>query len=347
MGQPGLAKMDLVVDHARQNEQAAGVDDFVGGGRRRGVDGGDLTITQQQAGFRDASREDDTTANDESSMRHDSGDEGKEDRSAASPAAAEIDSMQTLPLDHPALAPYRSLRTRNPIAGSGRYIVESEKLVDRLVESGWPIESIVVDRRIEKVPDAWRRRCEQIYRIDDAGELVGFAFHRGALACGIRPTLRPVEIPANGPWRALYMYGVQDPENCGVILRSAAAMGLEHVIFGPHCVDPLARRVIRVSMGSVWKVELFREAASTELLRRCRELDIATLATTPRPDAEVLQRLAVGDRWLLLVGNEAHGLPDELIAGCRYAVQIPMKAGVDSLNVAIATSIVLNRLLYP
>lgn len=253
-------------------------------------------------------------------------------------------------LTDPRLDAYRELRTRNPTRYGRRFIVESEKLVGRMVASGLEVESILVDATVATVPVEWSHSCSQIYRISDASPLVGFHFHRGALACGIRPAERSaidwladaVETPHEVS--AVYLHGVQDPENLGSIFRCCAAMGVRHAILGPQCADPLSRRVVRVSMGGVLKLQLLVDLRPLDFLHAARTGRVDTVAATLSSAAVPLPQLRTSGRWILLLGNEAYGLPQEVVEACSHGATIPMRFGVDSLNVAVAAGIFMYQL---
>jgi tRNA G18 (ribose-2'-O)-methylase SpoU len=242
--------------------------------------------------------------------------------------------------------PYQNLRNRNPIGGSGQFIVESKLLVQRLVDSSYEIDSILVDN--ESVANtSWLERGVPIYVVDDVSSLIGFNFHRGALACGLRRVLRPAKdlfvdsLKNAATWNAVYLYQVQDPENMGSIFRTCAALGIDNVIVGPSCVDPYARRVVRVSMGTSLKLNIVSDNSPRTFLGFMNENDIPTIASTLSGEAISLRGWQPPLQWTLFLGNEAHGLPDEMAGSCTHRLTIPMRNQVDSLNVSNAASIFL------
>ena len=156
------------------------------------------------------------------------------------------------------LDPYRNLRTTNLTRLSGQFIAESKPLVKRLVDSGLCIDSFLIDEKYLNEAVEWLPGETDLFVIPGAlvSELIGFSFHRGYLACGIRsPLLSPTPDiwQANPDWRGVMLIGVQDPENMGSIFRTCAALGISEILIGPECVDPFARRVLRVSMGNAFK----------------------------------------------------------------------------------------------
>lgn len=254
--------------------------------------------------------------------------------------------IQISDLNDDRLAAYQNLRNRNPIRGSGQFIVESQLLVQRLVDSGYQIDSILVDSE-EAAHDSWWQAGAPIYVVDDVSTLIGFNFHRGALACGLRRSLQMADdafgesVNASRSWHAVYLYQVQDPENMGSIFRSCAALGIDNVIIGPSCVDPYARRVIRVSMGNSLKLNILEDKDPGAFLDKMNASGIATIASTLSDDAVSLRQWSPPSQWTLFLGNEAHGLPDHLAQGCSTRLTIPMHNRVDSLNVSNAASIFL------
>jgi tRNA G18 (ribose-2'-O)-methylase SpoU len=240
-------------------------------------------------------------------------------------------------LEDPRLEAYRSLRTTNLTRVSGRFIAESRPLVQRLLASGLEVESILVDQDdLEQARD-WLPDDVPILVVphDSIAELIGFHFHRGFIACGKRPPMIPWD-PAllAGPlgtmeadWTGVMLVGVQDPENMGSIFRSCAALGIRHVVLGPNCVDPFARRVLRVSMGNAFKLSFFSVPKST--------LGLSAKSVELR---QYHRRGPV----LVLFGNEANGLPAEVIDACSKGIRIEMALGTDSLNVSVAAGILLH-----
>ncbi len=170
------------------------------------------------------------------------------------------------------LEPYRHLRTKNLTRFSGRFIAESRPLVQRLIESNYEIESILIDDSYLAEAKSWVPPHIQVLALPHTwiDELLGFHFHRGFLACGIRKPMvefQPELASSNSrTWVAAFAIGVQDPENLGVILRTCAGLGIQDCLLGPGTADPLSRRVLRVSMGGVLKLNLFSASDPLSLL---------------------------------------------------------------------------------
>lgn len=176
---------------------------------------------------------------------------------------------------------------------------------------------------------------------------VGFALHRGIVAIGRRPApLDAAALLARLPPDAVVVVaeGINDHENLGALFRNAAALGAAAVVADPTCADPYYRRSIRVSLGHVLAVPFARLADWPAALGRARAEGWRVLALTPA-GADAIGALAPEGRTLLLVGAEGPGLTPAALAAADRTVRIPLRPGVDSLNVAAATAIALHRLV--
>ena len=233
----------------------------------------------------------------------------------------------------------------------GVFIAESPKVILRALEAGCAPLSLLMERK--RIEGSAR---EVVGRIGDipiytAGrevleQLTGFQLTRGVLCAMRRPRLPEPEEICAGARRIAVLDGIVDPTNVGAIFRSAVALGVDAVLVTPECCDPLHRRAARVSMGCVFQAPwaVIGERASdwphpgVERLRKMG-FKLAALAlsdhSVPIDDAQ----LAGEERLALLLGTEGDGLPEESIAACDYTVRIPMSHGVDSLNVAAASSV--------
>ncbi len=248
------------------------------------------------------------------------------------------------------LDPYRNLRTTNLTRVSGRFIAESKPLVQRLVASGMAIDSFVVDEKYLNEAEGWLPPEIDLFAIpgDQVSELIGFAFHRGYLACGIRPRFLRFEkgaITLTARWVGAMLVGLQDPENMGSIFRTCAALGISDVLIGPECVDPFARRVLRVSMGNAFQLRLFDASNPMQVLGKCSEMGIESIAACLSKTSEELSDFVRNGPALVLLGNEAHGLPMELQNVASRGVRIDMALSTDSLNVSVAAAIILHNLV--
>lgn len=249
-------------------------------------------------------------------------------------------------LDHDLLKPYLEMRFRNWTRLSGIFIAEGPLLVERLIRSQQEIESVLLDRKylqhyLTLVP---RHVPVLVVEHDQVEEIVGFNFHRGVLACGRRPPLHNLQDVAplqssSETWVGLM--GVQDPENVGGILRSAAGIGVKRVLIGPGTADPFSRRALRVSMGNVLALELYESRQPARDLGKLRQLGVECVATALTEDALPLESSYRSGPLMILVGNEKHGLPADLLAQADRRVRIDMLQNTDSLNVSVAAAITM------
>jgi len=249
-------------------------------------------------------------------------------------------------LDDPRLERYRDLPRHNPIRQAGYFVVEGRWLVERLLSSPHPVHSILVDElRLNLVP-ATVLPSLPIYVLP-AGCLqtvIGFHFHRGILGCGIREPLDSTWQPAAtvGRQTILVCVDIQDPTNLGGILRNGAAFGVDAVWLTRRCADVFSRRVLRVSMGTAFKLRLIEvDDLPGHLTRLSEQHGFESWATVLSDRAESLPLASRPDRVALLIGNEGHGLPEEVVACCSRLITIPMRLETDSLNAAVASGIFL------
>jgi len=254
-------------------------------------------------------------------------------------------------ISDPRLEPYRHLKDTNQTRWAGLFVTEGEKLVRRLLASRYPIVSVLlsesfVDQIAGDVPEG-----VSLLVIPDAmvERLVGFNFHRGALACGRRissPSLEQLIGTIKKPLTFVVCPDVQDPENLGAILRISAAFGMDGILLGPRCTDPLSRRVLRVSMGAVLRLPLVQsDDLLRDLFRLRDQWQVQLAATILDPAAEPLDTCRRPERLALLFGSEGHGLEPSWIEICDRRITIPMRDGVDSLNVAVAAGIFLHHFM--
>ncbi|MFK8111235.1 MAG: TrmH family RNA methyltransferase [Rubripirellula sp.] len=254
-------------------------------------------------------------------------------------------------LDDPRLAAYANLKHSNSARQRNSFVVEGRWCVERLLASSFQTESILLPRGKEsefagRLPDQ-----TTIYslRSEAINDLVGYKFHRGVLACGRRQALLPVDqlrFSQQDPAIALAVIGVSEHENLGSIIRSASALGIGDILIGPGTIDPFSRRVIRVSMATVFSQRLFdlRDPIQ-QLPGLTADGTIRTIVTTLDSDATCLEHLSPDNRnCLLVVGNEATGVPVEIQQLAADRVTIPMHLGTDSLNVAVAAAIFMHEL---
>lgn len=239
-----------------------------------------------------------------------------------------------------------ALRRRLEPAG-GLYIAESEKVIRRAVAAGHRPRSYLMARRwlndlADLVADADTAGIPVFVGEHEVIEaLTGFHLHRGALAAMHRPALPEVAGLLEAASRVVVLEDIVDHTNVGAIFRSCAALGVDAVLVTPRCADPLYRRAIRVSMGTVFQVPWTRVDPWPGSVTRLRELGFECAALALAPDAVPLDAYAARspERVALVVGTEGDGLSRRTLAHMDTVVTIPMAGGVDSLNVAAATAV--------
>ena len=245
------------------------------------------------------------------------------------------------------LSPYRDLPKSNLTSLSRRFVVEGRLLVERLLASDYPVESIVVDeRRMSLLPETFSDELH-VYVLPGGAveDLIGFNFHRGILACGRRTDRRGISgLSLDNIHNATFVVcvDIQDPTNLGGILRNCAAFGVTGVLLSRQCADPFSRRVLRVSMGAVFQLPLIQSADLLADLQTLRDQHfVELLATVLDSTAEELPGASRVPRMALLFGNEGHGLADSWISNCQRRITLPMANGTDSLNAAAASAVFL------
>lgn len=233
----------------------------------------------------------------------------------------------------------------------GVFIAESPKVIGTALDAGYKPLSFLMERRQIDGPAAGvLARCPgaTVYTADRAvlEQLTGYSLTRGVLCAMHRPASRTVEEVCRDARRVAVLEGIVDSTNIGAIFRSAAALGMDGVLLSPSCCDPLCRRAIRVSMGTVFQVPWARLGESSADwpeagLARLHSLGFRTAAMAldhralpvDDPSLQKTEKLAI------LLGTEGDGLAPRTIAQCDATVMIPMQHGVDSLNVGAAAAV--------
>ncbi|PPF12328.1 rRNA methyltransferase [Rathayibacter sp. AY1E3] len=254
-------------------------------------------------------------------------------------------------LDHPLLADYHRLtdvalrRVLEP--EGGLYIAESAKVIERALDAGHRPRSVLVQEK--RLPDAagvLERHSEvPVFVAPDPliEELTGFHLHRGALASMHRPPLRPMAELLEGARLVVILEDLVDHTNVGAVFRAAAGMGADAVLVTPRCADPLYRRSVRVSMGTVLQVPWTRTPEWAPARRALEEAGFSVAALALAPDAVPLDEYAAArpERVAIVLGAEGDGLSRAALDASDTVVTIPMLHGVDSLNVASASAVAL------
>ena len=253
----------------------------------------------------------------------------------------------------PALDVYARL-TENQLVnredpGNGLFIAESPKVIERALDAGCqPVSILVEDRQIEGEAAPVIARCGGIpvytAPFHVLTQLTGFKLTRGMLCAMRRPAPQPLESLLADARRVAVLESVMNPTNVGAIFRSAAALNMDAVLLTPGCSDPLYRRAIRVSMGTVFQVPW--GWLPEDWHDRLHDLGFKTAAMALKEDTLSIRdtRLLAEEKLAIVLGTEGDGLADATIDGCDYTVKIPMTHGVDSLNVAAASAVAFFQL---
>ena len=238
----------------------------------------------------------------------------------------------------------------------GLFIAESPKVIERALNAGCvPVSVLVEKKHIEGEAKEIIARCGDVpvytAEFDVLTQLTGFKLTRGMLCAMRRPKLPSVEEVCSGARRIAILENVMNPTNIGAIFRSAAALNMDAVLLTPACSNPLYRRAIRVSMGTVFQIPwtfLGGDEASWpgSGMQTLKEMGFKTAAMALSDDSVTIRdpRLLAEEKLAIILGTEGDGLADETIAQCDYTVRIPMSHGVDSLNVAAASAVAFYQL---
>ena len=239
------------------------------------------------------------------------------------------------------------LNRREP--DKGIFIAESPKVIERALNAGCvPISFLMETRHVENQAKELIARCGDIpvftAELDVLTQLTGFKLTRGTLCAMYRPKLPTVEEICKNARRVAVLEDVMNPTNVGAIFRSAAALDIDAVVLTSASSDPLYRRSIRVSMGTVFQVPW--TYLGEDGIRDLRRLGFKTAAMALKSDSLPIYdpRLKEIDKLAIVLGTEGDGLAAGTIADCDYTVLIPMSHGVDSLNVAAASAVAFYQL---
>lgn len=259
--------------------------------------------------------------------------------------------------DDPAVAEFRDIRERDLVGRTGRFIAEGTVVLNMLAaahgqEKGFRAEKILVlENRLAGIEDTLRRFPADVpvYAApsDVIDAIAGFHLHRGVLALGRKPEPHPLdEALTRLPAKALVtvLAGISNHDNAGAIFRNSAAFGACLVILDETSCDPLYRKAIRVSVGSVLTVPFHRGGSIDEILMKLDQAGFAVWGLSPA-GTTLLRDLPANDRTALLLGTEGEGLPPALMARINTA-RIAQMPGLDSLNVATAAALSLHEMAH-
>lgn len=263
-------------------------------------------------------------------------------------------------LSAPELAPYTQLthaQLRSQRAPEkGMFIAESGKVIACALKAGCqPISCLTESRHLpaltQLLPPQWEHIPIYTAPRDVLARLTGYELTRGILCAMRRPQLPTPEEICRSARRLVVLENITDSTNIGAIFRSAAALGMDGILVAPSCCDPLYRRSVRVSMGTVFQIpwtwltgEAFQWPQPGIDTLRALGFPTAAMALTDNSISIEDPVLAQADKLAIVLGSEGNGLCEETIARCDYTARIPMYHGVDSLNVAAAGAVIFWQL---
>ena len=231
----------------------------------------------------------------------------------------------------------------------GLFIAESPKVIERALDAGCvPVSFLVEQKHLEGQAREILTRCPvtPVYtaEFDVLTQLTGFQLTRGMLCAMRRPPLPALSGLCANAKRIAVLENVMNPTNVGAIFRSAAALGMDAVLLTPACSNPLYRRAIRVSMGTVFQVPW--TFVGDDWLEALHSFGFKTAAFALTDHSVSIKDPALNaeERLAIVLGTEGDGLASSTINGCDYTVKIPMTHGVDSLNVAAASAVAFYQL---
>ncbi len=279
-------------------------------------------------------------------------------------------------LDRPELAPYRTLKRSAAHAELGIFVVEGDKVLDRMLESDFTVVSVLlIEERLAEYEPRLRARPETdiaLYVCERSvmADMVGFEIYQGVLAIGKIPppiTLEKILADSARPRFFVAMDELSNSENVGALMRNCVAFGVGALISGETCCSPFLRRTVRNSMGALFKLPVLvlgepdaarwgerpREPLASdgsrgrsphpstlvETLRELRAHGVRCLAAHPHTDKKILSQANFTGDVCVVFGSEGHGISPAVLAVCDEAVAIPMANDVDSLNVSAAAAV--------
>jgi tRNA G18 (ribose-2'-O)-methylase SpoU len=250
-------------------------------------------------------------------------------------------------LEDPRIAIYRSLKATNRTRRLDQFVVEGEKLVARLLESRFPIVSVLATDRHMHVLGFTVPEDIPTYVLPHAliDQLVGFPFHRGVLACALRGRSPSIEEIVRTRRESLFLVicpKLSDPENLGAIARIGDVFGIDGIMTGSECPDPFSRRVLRVSMGSILRVPVAASPRLADVVDGLiKDFGLKLFGAVTDPSAVPFDQIARPSRLALVLGDEDLGIDEAWLAKCHERITIPMREGANSLNVAVAAGILI------
>jgi tRNA G18 (ribose-2'-O)-methylase SpoU len=257
-------------------------------------------------------------------------------------------------LNHPDLAPYRTLRQSVEQFRKGMFIAEGTIVVERLLESEHTILSVLITPEwLDEYREILASRPEQITVFVGQKELlntiVGYNLHQSIMALGkipIQETIDSVLTRSSSPHLLAAIDGLTNAENIGVLVRNCTAFGVQAILVGETSSSPYLRRAVRNSMGTVFKMPVVHCTNLGEILttlQRSRQFKV--FAAHPHTEEHSIQQTDFSGNCCLVFGSEGNGMSPQVLSACDMPVAIPMQRGVDSLNVASASAVFLYEVI--
>lgn len=251
-------------------------------------------------------------------------------------------------LDRPELEPYRTLKRSGEHAALGIFVVEGDKVLDRMLDSDFEVVSVLlIEERLVEYEARLRTRPEKNIAVFVCEKsllagMVGFEIYQGVLGIGkIPPPLSLEKILATSPRPHFFvaMDELANAENVGALMRNCLAFGVSALIAGETCSSLFLRRTVRNSMGALFKLPAIESTNLVQTLGELRAHGVRCLAAHPRPDGKTLSQADFTVDCCVVLGSEGHGISPKVLAACDETVAIPMANGVDSLNVSAAAAV--------
>lgn len=240
-------------------------------------------------------------------------------------------------LKNPKVQTWKSLKDRKGRRETGCFLVEGRKMVEEALSSSFPVEAVLVDEK---------RAGE--FSLPGGTPVYGLPEHVLAAVCdtktpqGIAAVVRLTHNAALGK-RIVAMDGVQDPGNVGTIIRTADAAGLEGVILSSQCADAFSPKVLRATMGSIFRMGIRVTEDLPGMAQQLREEGYSIISS--QLDGEPFyERSPVGEKYVLVIGSEGNGVTPEVQQTATHRVRLPMRGGAESLNAAVAAGIMMYEL---
>ena len=243
-------------------------------------------------------------------------------------------------LKNPRVQGFRALKDRKERAARNAFLVEGDKMVSEALASSFPVEALLL-REDHPLPAGLPAELP-VYLLP---EHVFASLSDTRTPQGVAAVVRRQPLVPSGS-RLVALDGVQDPGNVGTILRTADAAGLDGVLLGPECADVFSPKVLRATMGSVFRMGLSFPADLAAHLFSLREDGYEILSSQLDGDP-FYSRPPEGEKWVLVVGNEGNGVSPAVQAAATRRLRLPMRGGAESLNAAVAAGIMMYELMKP